>query len=384
MIADARFIPLKDESVNCVVTSPPYWGLRKYSIPDLVWDEDENCQHEWTLEMVYKDSPTRQRSADCFTSESTKKEERWRPNQFCLHCSAWRGQLGLEPSIELYFSHLLQITKEIWRVLRKDGVLWLNIGDSYAGSGQGWGKDAGLTRNVHQTGCDDRPIYIAPGGLGKDGKPPTANKQNGLKPKDLCLIPFRLALALQQQGWWVRSDIIWAKPNPMPESVKDRPTRSHEYIFLLTKSQHYFWDQDAVREPHTWIDENGKRIGSDTIGQIAKRKRFKSTMAGGGTNARTHCGSSMNHPNGRNIRSVWTIATQPYPEAHYATFPEELVERCIKAGCPKGGIVLDPFAGSGTVQGVTEKLNRIGIGCDLAYQDLQIKRMKNIQKEIFA
>jgi DNA modification methylase len=379
--ANSLFIPLKDKSVNCIITSPPYWSLRKYDIPDLIWDEVDECKHEWIDDPVPgeksgKPGPNATVGAR-FEQDAIRRRE---PTNTCGRCGAWRGQLGLEPTIDLYLSHLLQVTKEIWRVLRKDGVFFINIGDSYAGS---WG-DSG--HRPERTGLEGHQRAKETEWFERQGhpsfNPPTSRKQTGLKPKDLCLIPFRLALVLQAQGWWVRSDIIWAKPNPMPESVRDRPTRSHEYVFLLTKSEKYFWDQDAVREPHTWVDASGKRIGSNTIGQIAKRKRFETTMAGGGTNARTHSGSSMNHPNGRNIRSVWTIATQPYPEAHYATFPEALVERCIKAGCPKGGIVLDPFCGSGTVIRVAEQLNRKAIGLDLGYQSLSVKRVQNIQVEL--
>ncbi len=378
-------------------------GLRKYDIPDLVWDGDEmgelsscgkprggiedsgppapdrilradgspfikKCEHEWTEEKIiiagtHKDWNKYMTDGLSRGDPAKKRNEQASHGQFCLLCPAWRGQLGLEPTIDLYLSHLLQVTKEIWRVLRKDGTFGVNIGDSYAGGGGHAANHAnpGLSKSASK-------------GLGHSNPVPL-----GLKPKDLCLIPFRLALALQAQGWWVRSDIIWSKKNPMPESVKDRPTRSHEYIFLLTKSERYFWDQGAVME--AFADDRMGNPGGG--GQYAKNCPLPNRRPDQQSGLQKGVWNEDRKASGHNIRSVWSIATQPYPEAHYATFPEALVERCIKAGCPKGGVVLDPFAGSGTVQRVAEKLNRIGIGFDLGYEDLREKRLKNNQKEIF-
>ncbi len=303
MIADARYLPLKSESVNCVVTSPPYWGLRKYDIPDLVWDGDEGCEHEWINDPVPGSKSGKPGPNACIGLQYGDAVRRREPTNTCGRCGAWRGQLGLEPSIELYLSHLLQITKEIWRVLRKDGVFFVNIGDSYAANR---GYQVPQTKDINTKRADagqfnDMPFHVPA----------------GLKPKDLCLIPFRLALALQAQGWWVRSDIIWAKPNPMPESVKDRPTRSHEYLFLLTKNQQYFWDQDAVREPHEepWRGKGEKEKWITTSKIREGMGRPSDTLSG--------WGKREYNPNGRNIRSVWTIATQPYPEAHYACVDEQ-------------------------------------------------------------
>jgi DNA modification methylase len=246
-------------------------------------------------------------------------------------------------------------------VLRKDGTLWLNLGDSYAGSGKG-GQSEGKRSDNWQ------PVY--------------ANKGNipfGLKPKDLCMIPARVALALQADGWWLRSDIIWAKPNPIPESVTDRPTRAHEYIFLLAKSRKYYYDQEAINENSITCDPRRLyALGQvDNRGNGHSRGRGKVRVPAGwdteegshGTIHRKGREKSAKYVDNifvkRNKRSVWTIPTQPFPEAHFATFPEEIPRICILAGCPIGGTVLDPFSGSGRTLIVAKRLRRKAIGIDL-------------------
>lgn len=282
--ANALQIPLADKSVHCVITSPPYWGLRDYGV---------------------------------------------------------NSQLGLEKTPEEYIAKMLQVFREVWRVLRDDGTLWLNLGDSYArdpkkgGSGPN-GKhdfipDYGKARSIMAVGSPGRAF--APQGEGEEGT---------LKAKDLVGIPWRVAFALQADGWYLRSDIIWAKPNPMPESVTDRPTKAHEYIFLLTKSPKYFFDQEAAREPqspHT-LEAFKNGIKPITPKFINNPEDFK---AGQTKQAMASVIRNAVVPGGRNIRTVWTIATQPFPEVHFATFPEKLVEPCLKAGtsergcCPKCG-----------------------------------------------
>lgn len=242
--------------VQTVVTSPPYWGLRDYG--------DE-------------------------------------------------GQLGLEPTPDEYVQNLVNVFREVRRVLRDDGTVWLNLGDSYASGGRDW-YDGGDHVNGRGRGHGSRP-----------------DTPTGLKAKDLVGIPWRVAFALQADGWWLRSDIVWSKPNPMPESVTDRPTRSHEYLFLLSKSARYYYDADAVREEHEFSSWSAK---GDLAGTTLKGQH--STPPKGGENgdrmdAGTMQGASY-HPAGRNKRSVWTVATQPYSEAHFATFPPKLVEPCILAG----------------------------------------------------
>jgi DNA modification methylase len=276
---------------------------------------------------------------------------------FCLHCNAWKGSLGLEPTPDLYIQHLVQIFREVKRVLRKDGTVWLNMGDSYATPKVG---------NTYGTSTS---------AFGRSKHADNLNKQKfekkcppGLKPKDLCGIPWRVALALQADGWWLRSDIIWAKPNPMPESVTDRPTRAHEYLFLLTKAAKYYYDADAVREPQVESSvqranyREAERKNGVTVPQTDKRWNVKEMKL---------------HPAGRNKRSVWTIATQAFPEAHFATFPEDLVRPCILAGSKIGDTVLDPFNGSGQTLYVAKKLNRKGIGIDIKeeYCEMAVKRL---------
>ncbi|KKK52297.1 hypothetical protein LCGC14_3106320, partial [marine sediment metagenome] len=221
---------LPDESVQMVVTSPPYWGLRKYAgEQDLIWG-DNHCEHEWgeILGVIERnESP----------GVGAKQEIHATQGINCSLCGAWRGSYGLEPTPEMYVQHTIEILREIRRVLRKDGVVFWNIGDSYA---------AGAT-SPHKTMRDPKLMMGNSGWTKREQG--TANTLVGsLKPKDLCLIPFRVAIAAQEDGWWVRSIIIWSKPNPMPESVTDRPTESHEYILMLTKSARYYWDADAVRE----------------------------------------------------------------------------------------------------------------------------------------
>jgi DNA modification methylase len=315
---------LESKSVQCCVTSPPYWGLRDYGTA--AWEGGEvECEHK-----RFNAYPTGLVGTDQAQQNSKFFKDA------CPKCGARRidSQLGLEPTPEVYIENMVAVFRQVGRVLRDDGTLWLNMGDSYAA--QGGSKEAGLyqdKRNVLATWQQAR-------------KPAC-----GLKPKDLCGIPWLLAFALQADGWYLRSDIIWHKPNPMPESVTDRPTKAHEYIFLLTKSERYFYDAEAIREP------------SDLSVSIEEYERIKAngTWPSGGITR--YAGSlkdapSIAHPLGRNKRSVWTIPTQPYADAHFATFPEELPKLCILAGSKPSDIVLDPFAGSGTTGQVAIELGR--------------------------
>jgi DNA modification methylase len=325
---------LPSEFVQCIVTSPPYWGLRKYAgEQDLIWGGDKDCQHEWMdVEPPRKHTPGDKPGPNSvIASRRTVNENR--PGQTsnqCQLCGAWRGAYGLEPTPEMYVQHTIEILRHIRRVLRKDGVVFWNIGDSYGGSGKGGSKGDNSRKQLTNVGSTTI----------KDGE--TNYVGGAIKPKDLCLIPFRVAIAAQEDGWWVRSDIIWSKPNPMPESVTDRPTNSHEYILMLTKSAKYYWDADAVREKYTeplnkwggndvrnsshkWIDtyeQGGDNAGIGAFG--------KTSMLRAGAVTRPN-------ENGRNIRSVWEFPTQPYPEAHFAVFPENLPETCIKAATPEVG-----------------------------------------------
>jgi DNA modification methylase len=289
---DARFLPLRDETVDCVVTSVPYYGLRDYG-------------HEL--------------------------------------------QIGREASLAAYVDAIGAVFQEVWRVLKADGVLWLNIGDSYAGSrGGGQGQTGQMAdRSVAAARCRQREWTLAP----------------EHKSKDLLGVPWRVAFALQAAGWYLRSDVIWSKPNPLPESVMDRPTKAHEYVFMLTKSGRYHFDKDAVCVPYD-------------PATLKRGKSIRQVTADGQTVYRFN-GEPLDEASierGRNIRSVWHIPTLAYEGAHFATMPEKLVEPCILAGCPLGGLVLDPFVGSGTVVAVAQRLGRKGVGVDLSYQDLAKKR----------
>ncbi|MGQ9826162.1 MAG: DNA-methyltransferase [Desulfotomaculales bacterium] len=290
---------LPNESVHCIVTSPPYWGLRDYGLPPASWPEIEYAPM---------------------------------PGLPSVRVPAWAGQLGLEPSPEMYVAHLILVFREVRRVLRKDGTLWLVIGDSYAGL---WGNYHPYSppgkhgQRLKETTRWNRRAYDEH----EDFLPPTAQPSGGLKKKDLVGVPWRVAFALQAEGWWLRSDIIWGKVNPIPESVKDRPTKAHEYIFLLAKSERYFYDAEAIREPHK--EESLKRY------EYGLKSVYADTKSYGGKKSNNVCksermGDFINY-SGRNKRSVWTIITEPFPEAHFATFPTALVKPCIKAGTSKYG-----------------------------------------------
>lgn len=354
-LGDAKEIlkTLPDNSIQTCVTSPPYWGLRDYGLPPAVWGGDKDCAHEW------RDNTYQRRSND--GGESGRKQTtnagavgRDNPikNSFCQKCGAWLGCLGLEPTPELYVQHLVEIFKEVRRTLRDDGTIWVNLGDSYNGSG-GAGGDYGK------------------GGL-KEGQPKYPGRNiAALKPKDLCGIPWTVAFALRDDGWYLRMDIVWAKPNPMPESVTDRPTKAHEYIFLMSKSQQYFYDHDAIREP----------VKPTTDGSVAVRpsgdSKTRSRENWGVPHEMKQVVRTYETIKGANKRSVWTVATKPYPEAHFATFPPKLIEPCILAGSRKGDTVLDPFAGSGTTNLVAQQLGRnsVYIDCSEKYLNMALKKL---------
>jgi len=272
-------------SVQTCVTSPPYWGLRDYGRP---------------------------------------------------------GQIGLEATPEAYVERLVAVFREVRRVLADDGVLWLNLGDSYNGSGGSGGQ-------------------VRPGGK-VAGQPPVSGVNvSGLKPKDLVGIPWRVAFALQADGWYLRSDIIWSKPNPMPESVRDRCTKAHEYLFMLTKRARYYYDADAMQEPASQraSGNHARRCADGAVGDRPGDHLGRSVPWKGTT---------------RNRRSVWTISTRPYPGAHFAVMPPALVEPCIKAGSRIGDTVLDPFSGAGTVGLVARRLQRRYIGVELNTDYAELSR----------
>lgn len=321
---------IPNETVQCIATSPPYWGLRKYSgNQDLIWGGDRTCQHEWQSvhPFGYRKTDTKPGKLQ---SSGTQNRNQLMSNT-CSFCGAWRGAYGLEPTPEMYVQHTVEILREIRRVLRKDGVVFWNIGDSYAGGGNNRGNGKPLfdkqASNRGTSSCMETPQRKTMGSI---------------KPKDLCLIPQRVVIAAQNDGWWVRSVIIWNKLNPMPESVIDRPTESHEYILMLTKSAKYYWDTEAVREKYT---EPLNRWGGNEVRNSSHKYIDSYEQAGDnggigaiGETSMLRAGAvTRPNENGRNIRSVWTFPTQPYPEAHFAVYPEKLVEICIKAATPEIG-----------------------------------------------
>ena len=345
-LATLRSMP--DESVQTCVTSPPYWGLRDYGTAE--WEGgDPDCDHK------PKAAPRSTRPTAGLTGGKATVDA-GTVHRDCP-CGAIRidQQLGLEPTPEEYVANMVAVFREVRRVLREDGTLWLNLGDSYvsvpSGGMQGNGQMAG--RRIAQV--RDAKAKAA---MGAPERPPSVE---GLAPKNLVGIPWRVAFALQADGWYLRSDIIWAKPNPMPESVRDRPTKAHEYVFLLSKSGRYFYDADAIAEGAVKGDA-GAGARNYVPGSANGRERLQQT-----TMDRTS----------RNRRTVWTITTKPYPEAHFATFPPELPELCIKAGSAPGDAVLDPFAGAGTTLLTAKNLNRQAVGIELnpEYADLICKRV---------
>lgn len=436
--------------VNTVVTSPPYWGMRDYGIPPSIWGGDPAHQHVFGKEGRKKRSGGVNNStlgADHHLNglqmqDIHQKVKRSSMNAltgaFC-ECGAWRGCLGLEPDYRLYLENMVEVFSLVWELLRDDGTLWLNLGDTYISSG-GAGFQGKHGDRYDRTHTQRALLKSRVGGA--------------LKNKDLAMMPHRTAIALQEWGWWVRSDIVWRKPNPTPESVYDRPTKSHEYLFLLTKSAKvrlwrardtlewsttpdlteritlrgkpkrrwrgfdYFYDADAIKEPASpntharmarahngyappgqnehhgilaprpningvnpkardrrpagWDESAGSH--RELIGRYARQERGKQNESF------SEAISSAEVVKFRNKRSVWTVATAPYKEAHFATFPPKLIEPCILAGCPAGGTVLDPFVGSGTTAMEALRLGRNYIGCDIstAYQPLQEKRLRSV------
>ena len=353
-LADARSLPIPDNSVDCVVTSPPYWGLRDYGTAS--WEGgDESCDHLAIPHRTQTGFNERWHGKEFASNKQGSLREPYKGS--CGKCGAVRKdqQLGLEETPEEYCATMVAVFREVWRVLKPTGTVWLNLGDSYASQPAG-NKDSSFS---------DKQVS----NLGSHIRRNVSTMASGLKAKDLVGIPWRMAFALQDDGWYLRSDIIWSKPNPMPESVTDRPTKAHEYVFLLTKSPRYYYDADAIRERHADWERgaHGERVGS------GDDERPQPGVRTGTFNAKDRHGADRAYnPSGRNKRTVWEITTQPYPEAHFATYPEKLVEPCILAGCPQDGVVLDPFVGSGTTLAVAQRLGRKGIGTDISTEYLQL------------
>lgn len=351
-----RLREVPDESVQCVVTSPPYWGLRDYGTAE--WEGgDPTCEHRVGSQVP--DSKAKGAIAAGVRPGADTST--------CLDCGASRidGQLGLEPTPEAYVAAMVEVFREVRRALRPDGVVWLNLGDSY--------NNRVVSRpSSHQAGLGFESEHLSTPWAehAANGRARMSIADGDLKEKDLVGIPWMVAFALRADGWWLRSDVIWAKPNPMPESVEDRPTRSHEYIFLLTKSAHYFYDGDAIREAAEY--GGAKDTATSPYGQGFSRRdpekatKRRTVRPGIDTNGGGQGAGEMSYPlNSRNRRTVWTVPTRPFADAHFATFPPKLIEPCVRAGSAEGDLVLDPFAGAGTAVLVAHYLGRAGLGIEL-------------------
>nr|WP_258469533.1 site-specific DNA-methyltransferase [Priestia megaterium] len=301
---------IPDNTIQSCITSPPYYGLRDYGVD---------------------------------------------------------GQLGLEESVSDYVQNLVKVFREVKRVLKNDGTLWLNLGDSYAGSGKGARKAKDKQYHGYVPDPDSPQIKI---------------KNKEYKPKDLMGIPWRVAFALQEDGWYLRSDIIWNKPNAMPESVTDRPTKAHEYIFLFSKSPKYYYNNEAIKEPAIHGDPNPPRGSKGVIGQNNKGSRVDKKR--GSFNGKYKDLAFRAIREIRNKRSVWTVTTKPYKEAHFATYPPDLIEPCVLAGSKESDIILDPFFGSGTTGLVALEHNRNLLGMELNPNYIKIakKRLAAVQMNL--
>lgn len=347
---------LDEKSINTCITSPPYYGLRDYQTG--TWEGgDPNCTHQ-RMTKISKDTSTGHRGM--YDQGNVVGDAIYKTT--CNKCGATRKdkQIGLESTPDEYVQQMVEVFREVRRVLRDDGTVWLNLGDTYSNF-----KDSKSTSQTLSKGTQSAQANEIDEGLSVSRNPRTL-KQAGLKNKDLIGIPWRVALALQSDGWYLRQDIIWHKPNPMPESVKDRCTKSHEYIFLLSKQPNYYYDYEAIKEK-----AKGERWGGNKPINMNNTKNIDNQFSGL-TRERKMLFDE------RNKRSVWTVNPKPYKEAHFAVFPTELIEPCVLAGCPEGGTVLDPFGGSGTTGLVADrhKRNAVLIELNPDYIDIAGDRLK--------
>lgn len=323
-----------DETYHCIVTSPPYFGLRSYEgVEPVVWGGRVDCLHKWGASGTCRVG--RDWDATVGKSKVGRKCDTSTGN-LCEKCGAWLGVLGNEPNVEMYVAHMVEFFREVRRVLRRDGTLWLNLGDSFSGSGPSgasYKSKTTLAREGKQTDGNFRiSKSLGARGLTYAEKKPIPTP--GFKAKDLMLVPHRVAIALQADGWWVRMDNVWSKLNCLPESVEDRPTKSHEYVFLLTRSESYFYDAEAVREKQTGgAHARGKGLTPKTV------EKKSNPLIRANNSFCESIGAWHEAPDGnRNLRSVWEMASEPYREAHFATFPSKLPTVCIKAGTSEVGV----------------------------------------------
>lgn len=346
---------LEDESIDCVIGSPPYWNLRDYNVEGSIWDGDPECKHEFDQERI--------RKLD-LQAGNLEFKRNWRElasndkssnGQFCLKCGEWKGCLGLEPDFNLYVKHLCDIYDLVKQKLKKTGTCWVNLGDTYAGGGRSGSKKY-FEKGHKQFGKND-----------PQGKYQAPLKVDGYKSKCLCMIPQRFAIEMINRGWILRNVIVWHKNNCMPSSARDRFTVDFEYVYFFVKNRKYWFDQDAVREP---LQES--TVNRDKYTRITRGKDGKYSVA--------HDHETPSNPKGRNKRCVWTINTKPNKEAHFATFNPDLVRPMILSGCPKDGLVCDPFAGTGTTLLEAWKQGRNYIGFEISKEYCEIAN-KYLDKE---
>ena len=394
--ASAHQTGLPDKSVHMICTSPPFYGLRVYSgeqmiewptvryspmpgLPEITIQGCEpGCVHEWGNTLVVHQRGSVGEKSTLMGPQNGGRKQEVEQGAYCIHCGGWRGGLGNEPHPEAFIGHLILVMREMWRILRDDGVAWVNLGDSYNGSG-GAGGDYG------------------PGGS-KEGQPKfPGRKVGGLKPKDMIQIPARFALAAQADGWYVRSRLPWLKRNGMPDSCTDRPSQVIEDIFLLAKSEKYYFDMQAIKQP----------VAEASIGRLSQdiEHQIGTTRANGGAKTNGNLKAVGSISGGRNFRSsdlffkTWqglvtsddgeplamVVNPKGYSGAHFACWPLEIPLTCIKASCPPDGVVCDPFNGSGTTGRAALQLNRSYIGIDVSQEyleDLAPERLSNVQIEL--
>lgn len=356
----AKKIP--DGTIQCCVTSPPYWGQRDYDINPTLWGGKKKCDHQFG------------------------------DDGFCDKCNGWLGAYGLEPTPELYVKHTVMIFQEVWRCLADDGTFWLNIGDTYWGGKGRSGEES--KESAEQREKQGKSYKHSVKKVSKKGSMrPQDRNHEFIKPKDLVGIPWMVAFALRNAGWYLRSEIIWNKKNPMPESINDRPTRSHEQIFLLTKSKYYYYDADAIREKSS--PNTHSRVSKAEAARVTKERKEGSksntgrkinykvnTRESGSKSNENYHQSMVLSPETRNKRDVWHVETNQFGKTHIASFPGKLISPCILAGSREGDLILDPFGGSGTTAEIALKYGRKFVICEISEAYVESDLKPSIQRAL--
>lgn len=356
---------MPEESVDMVITSPPYYGLRDYGEDvESVWGGEDGCEHEWNGLSGIRDSWSNSETLDDKkegTSEGSYEQVSAleKESNYCSKCGAWRGQLGLEPSPVQFVSNITEICNEVYRVLKPKGNFYLNLGDTYAGGG----GISGVPDDWDSASTEDREKY------------PDSVPARDVEFPDKCkmMIPHRIAISLMDNGWICRNDIVWNKPNPMPESVTDRRSTKFEYVFHFVKEKEYYYNLDLIRKPYAEVTKKRAKYSFDETNEYETG------------NAKEFSQETVTSKDGKNPGDIQEVTTANHSDAHFAVFPEELIKPHIKSSCPEDGIVLDPFIGSGTTAVVAEQLDRDWIGIDLNkdYVDMSYDRVENETKKIF-